>query len=99
MSPSRMAERVSARTGVPKPAVILAALLALIQYPLWLGKGGLLKVWEMERQLEAQRVDNAKLLRYADALAYEKVKEFDFPHKRAALMHCWRDPFFERVLR
>ena len=31
--------------------------------------------------------------------AYEKVKEFDFPHKRAALMHCWRDPFFERVLR
>ena len=45
------------------------------------------------------RVDNAKLLRYADALAYDKVKEFDFPHKRAALMHCWRDPFFERVLR
>jgi RimJ/RimL family protein N-acetyltransferase len=52
-----------------------------------------------EKVVGEPRVDNAKLLRYADALAYDKVKEFDFPHKRAALMHCWRDPFFERVLR
>ncbi|WP_417669050.1 GNAT family N-acetyltransferase [Roseibium sp.] len=43
------------------------------------------------------RVDNAKLLTYADALAYEKVKEFDFPHKRSALMRCRRDRFFEEV--
>lgn len=43
------------------------------------------------------RVDNAKLLRYADALAYRKIREFDFPHKRSALMHCARDDFFERV--
>ncbi|GGX67463.1 hypothetical protein GCM10007385_40750 [Tateyamaria omphalii] len=43
------------------------------------------------------RVDNAKLLRYADALAYRKIKEFDFPHKRSALMHCARDDFFDRV--
>jgi acetyl CoA:N6-hydroxylysine acetyl transferase len=43
------------------------------------------------------RVDNAKLLRYADALAYHKIKEFDFPHKRSALMHCWRSEFFARV--
>ncbi|MEJ6393130.1 GNAT family N-acetyltransferase [Gymnodinialimonas sp. 2305UL16-5] len=43
------------------------------------------------------RVDNAKLLRYADALAYSKIKEFDFPHKRSALMHCARDDFFSRV--
>jgi len=38
-----------------------------------------------------------KLLRYADELAYRKVKEFDFPHKRAALMHCARTAFFARV--
>ena len=38
-----------------------------------------------------------KLLRYADAVAYYKVKEFDFPHKRAALMHCDREAFFDRV--
>ncbi len=43
------------------------------------------------------RVDNAKLLRYADQLAYRKIKEFDFPHKRSALMHCARDDFFSRV--
>lgn len=43
------------------------------------------------------RVDNAKLLRYADALAYRKIKEFDFPHKRSALMHCARSDFFSRV--
>ncbi|MEP0231982.1 GNAT family N-acetyltransferase [Roseibium sp.] len=43
------------------------------------------------------RVDNAKLLTYADALAYEKVKEFDFPHKRSALMRCCRDRFFSEV--
>lgn len=52
-----------------------------------------------EKVVGEPRVDNAKLLRYADALAYDKIKEFDFPHKRAALMHCWRDPFFDRVLR
>ncbi|MEY8827140.1 GNAT family N-acetyltransferase [Sedimentitalea sp. XS_ASV28] len=44
------------------------------------------------------RFDNAKLLSYADALAYEKLKEFDFPHKRSALMRCARYEFFGRVL-
>ena len=43
------------------------------------------------------RVDNAKLLAYADSLAYEKVKEFDFPHKRSALMRCPRSRFFSEV--
>ena len=52
-----------------------------------------------EKMVGEPRVDSVKLLRYADALAYEKVKEFDFPHKRAALMHCWRERFFAEVLR
>ena len=34
--------------------VVLALLLVLIQYPLWLGKGGWLRVWELDRQLSAQ---------------------------------------------
>ena len=34
--------------------LILAALLLLLQYPLWLGKGGWLKVWDLNRQVEAQ---------------------------------------------
>jgi len=42
-------------------AIILGALLLLIQYPLWLGKGGMLRVWEMERQIEVQRESNSKL--------------------------------------
>ncbi|MFN4148359.1 MAG: cell division protein FtsB, partial [Rhodocyclaceae bacterium] len=30
-------------------------------YPLWLGKGGLIRVWELERQLAAQREINQQL--------------------------------------
>ena len=36
-------------------------LLIAIQYPLWLGKGGWLKVYEMERQLELQQAKNSLL--------------------------------------
>jgi cell division protein FtsB len=43
------------------PTLILAALIVLLQYPLWLGKGGWLKVWDMERQLAGQREVNQKL--------------------------------------
>lgn len=38
--------------------VTLAAMLILIQYPLWLGKGGWLRVWELDRQLAVQRQAN-----------------------------------------
>lgn len=37
---------------------ILLALLLLLQYPLWLGKGSWLKVWEMGKQVEAQKQIN-----------------------------------------
>jgi cell division protein FtsB len=33
----------------------------LIQYPLWLGKGGWLRAWEVDRQVEAQRAKNRQL--------------------------------------
>lgn len=36
-------------------SLILLALILLWQYPLWLGKGGWIKVWELDRQIEAQR--------------------------------------------
>ena len=39
----------------------LIALIALIQYPLWLGKGGWLKVWDADRLLQQQREANRKL--------------------------------------
>lgn len=42
-------------------ALALAALLLLIQIPLWFGKGGWLRVRDLDRQVEAQRAINAKL--------------------------------------
>lgn len=42
-------------------AGILGALIVLIQYPLWLGKGGWLRAWEVDRQVEAQRAKNRQL--------------------------------------
>lgn len=41
--------------------VALIALIALLQYPLWLGKGGWLKVWEYDRQLLQQKEVTRKL--------------------------------------
>jgi cell division protein FtsB len=38
--------------------LILAALLLLLQYPLWLGKGGWLKVWDLNRQVDSQQQIN-----------------------------------------
>jgi cell division protein FtsB len=41
-------------------AGILTALIVLVQYPLWLGKGGWLRAWEVSRQVEAQAAKNAQ---------------------------------------
>ena len=41
--------------------LILIALLLLQQDPLWLGKGSWLKVWDMNRQLEAQQQSNQQI--------------------------------------
>ena len=41
-------------------AGILGALIVLIQYPLWLGKGSWLRAWELDRQLAAQSAKNAQ---------------------------------------
>ena len=43
------------------PVFILIALLAALQYPLWFGKGGWLRVWDVNRQLAGQRETNQKL--------------------------------------
>ena len=40
---------------------ILGALILLVQFPLWLGKGGWLRVWEVDRLLDAQRAKNEQL--------------------------------------
>ena len=50
---------------------ILVALILVIQYPLWLGKGGWMRVWDVDRQLEAQAAKNAGLEVRNNALAAE----------------------------
>jgi cell division protein FtsB len=42
-------------------SLILTALIILLQYPLWLGKGSWLKVWEVDQQVVAQYETNQKL--------------------------------------
>ena len=42
-------------------AAALGALIVLVQYPLWLGKGGWLRVWDIDRQLAAQQATNRAL--------------------------------------
>lgn len=39
----------------------LLAVIGLLQYPLWVGKGGWLKVWEYDRQLLQQKDVTKKL--------------------------------------
>jgi cell division protein FtsB len=52
-------------------SIVFAALILLLQYPLWLGKGGWLHVWETDRQVKAQKDINAKLHARNDALDAE----------------------------
>jgi len=50
---------------------VLVALLAVIQYPLWLGKGGWVRVWDLDRQLSVQNRTNEKLVSRNSALEGE----------------------------
>jgi cell division protein FtsB len=67
-------------------AGILVAMIVLIQYPLWVGKGGWMRVWEVDRQLDTQRAKNGRLEMRNGALAAE-VKDlkqgFDAIEERA----------------
>jgi len=52
-------------------AYTLAGFILLLQYPLWLGKGGWLRVWGLERQVQEQRQANAVLAQRNAALDAE----------------------------
>ena len=43
------------------PTWVLVALIVLLQYPLWLGKGGWLRVHELDTQLDDQREVNQQM--------------------------------------
>ncbi len=42
-------------------SLALVALVVLLQYPLWLGKGSWLRVWDVDQQLQQQKEINRKL--------------------------------------
>jgi len=49
-------------------ALAFVVLIAALQYPMWLGKGGWLQVRELDRQLAAQSEVNARLKSRNEAL-------------------------------
>lgn len=51
--------------------LILLALLLLLQYTLWFGQGGLVRVWSLNEQVAVQERENAKLRERNRALEAE----------------------------
>ena len=51
--------------------LVLIALVALIQYPLWMGRGGWFAVWDLQEQVASQRSINDGLRARNAALAAE----------------------------
>jgi cell division protein FtsB len=85
-------------------AYVLGALALALQYPLWLGKGSWTRVWELDRQLAAQRDTNARLKARNDAVdadvrdlkeGFESVEE----RARLDLGMIRKDEVFYQVVR
>lgn len=51
----------------------LAALLLLLQYPLWFGTGGVFAIWALHQEITAQRAENTKLAERNRALAADVI--------------------------
>ena len=67
-------------------AIALLVVIVLLQHPLWLGKGGWLRVWEVDRQLAEQKEINKVLeLRNAglDAEVRDLKQGYDAIEERA----------------
>jgi len=84
-------------------AATLAVLVFALQYPLWLGKGGWTRVWDLERSLALQRETNAKLKARNDALDAEvrdlkQGTEAIEEHARLELGMIRRDEVFYQVV-
>ncbi len=51
--------------------LVLVALIAALQYPLWLGKGSWLRVWDLNQQIDKQKTGNVALKARNDMLDAE----------------------------
>lgn len=54
--------------------LVLLLVLALLQYTLWLGKGGWLRIWSLERDIAAQ-AERQRQLREANAIGHADVED------------------------
>lgn len=54
-------------------AIVLAVLILALQWPLWIGKGGWLRVWDLDNQLAVQQAKNDKLKERNTALEADVV--------------------------
>ena len=52
-------------------AAVLSALILVIQYPLWIGKGGWLRAWHVDQDLQKEKEKNVVLEIRNAALAAE----------------------------
>lgn len=52
-------------------ALFLAVLIAALQWPLWVGKGGWLRVWQLDQQVAERQAQNTRLQERNDALDAE----------------------------
>ena len=67
-------------------ALILAGFVVAVQYPLWFGKGGWLRVRDLQQQVAAQKAITAKLearTRAFDAEVRDLKTGFDALEERA----------------
>ena len=62
--------------------LIFVVLIALLQYPLWLGKGSWLRVWDLNRQISEQQEKNYMLKARNETLNAEVL---DLKSGRAAV--------------
>lgn len=83
--------------------LILVVLIAALQYPLWLGKGSWLRVWDLSRQIEQQQEANATLKARNESLdaevrdlkqGYAAIEE----HARSELGMIKQDEVFYQVM-
>jgi cell division protein FtsB len=54
-------------------ATILFGLLLILQYTLWFGNGGLLRLWQLNAVVERQKLENKQLLERNRALEAEVI--------------------------
>lgn len=51
--------------------LVFVLLIVLLQYPLWLGKGSWLRVWDLSQQIDKQKESNTTLKARNDTLDAE----------------------------